>query len=186
MLHYSEVTRDDLEAIINLYEKYLNAGTGVKEYLRRGLEQDRYVGYKCVDGDIMVGLFSARPGIYFTYSHPELEEEIRRGWPEAIYTGDMLAIEEEYRGRGIAHILTKGCCDIVKARGGEHLLVELWVKPNGEEPAGGVIRDMGTGVFEKKWVIPDFYSELHLHGLTCPLCGDGKCACGAVVGVIKL
>ncbi len=186
MLQYTSVGPEDLNATIALYEKYLNAGKGVREYLREGFEQDTYVGCKCMDGDNFVGVFSARPGVYLTYEHPEIEKEIMQGWPEDIYTGDMLAIEEPYRGQGIAHILTKTCCDMIRDRGGKHLLVELWVKPEGDEPAGGVICDMGTGIFEKKWFVRDFYKDLHLHGLSCPHCGDKPCTCSAVVGVIRL
>ena len=185
MLTYSKVTKDDFGATVDLYEKYLNAGEGIREYLRKSFMLENYVGYKCCDDGRMIGIFSARPGVYFTYEHAELEAMIRRRWPKDIYSGDMLVVEEAYCGQGIAHRLTRGCCDLVKEAGGKHLLVELWLKPDGEEPAGGIVKDMGTGIFEAKWTIPDFYKDMHLYGMTCPRCG-ARCVCGAIVGVVQL
>lgn len=186
MLTYEKVTQADLAAATALYEKYLNAGEWVRAYLRNGFAREDYIGIKCMDGDRMAGIFSCQPGVYFTYPHHELEAKVKRRWPEGIYSLDMVAIEADYRGQGIAHQITKRCSDLLKEAGVAYLLAELWIKPDGSMPTIGIIKYMGSGAFEDKWEFLDFYKDLEEYKITCPECGDGPCVCGALVGVIKL
>lgn len=186
MLQYVNVSKNDLPELIDLYEQYLNGGEPIKEHLRTGLSDPGYIGVKCVDQGRILGVFSAGPGIQFTYPHEELEQAIAQQWGNTkIYSGDMLVVLKQYRGHGMARALTKAFHAALKESGVENLVVEMWnPRMQGDLPAAGIMKYIGD--FQVKWNCPAFYQDLYRYGMTCPNCGDGPCCCGAVVGVIAV
>lgn len=185
MFEYSSVRPEDLPAMIGLYHTYLNGGDGVVRFLEEGMSAPGYAGVKCTLDGRMIGVFSARPGIEFTCGHAELVELIEREYGnEDIYTADMLAVEDAYRGRGIARQLSIGLRDALMAKGALRLIIEEWHRAVEDDmPVSGVVRYFG-----KHRVIgdyPDFYRDLEQYDMTCPEC-VGPCRCGAKVIVIRL
>ena len=100
------------------------------------------------------------------------------------YTGEMVTVLPAYRGQGVARTMTLQWAQAMRESGGEYLMLELWDKKDGDVPASGMIKYIGT--LEESWVIPDFYKDLHKYGMTCPDCSPGPCTCGATVAVIRL
>ena len=186
MLEYSDLSIDDLENMRNLYETFLNSGSGIEEWLREGLANPRYAGIKCMDGDKMVGVFSGRPGIEFTYGHEDLTELIREKWKGyEIFTGDMLVVLPEYRGHGIARRLTTGMKKSLREKGCQRMVAEAWYKPVANDiPASNVMKYLGPHEVVGEYM--DFYRDIDKLGMTCPECGPGSCRCGAVVCVIEI
>lgn len=185
MLRYERTGPADLKEMAAIFRTYLNGGEGVEDYLREGLAMPGHIGVKCMDGDKMAAVLTARPGIDFTYPKPEIEQRILARWGgKKIYTGEMVTVLPEYRGRGIARTMTKMWAGAMREAGVEYLMLELWDKRDGDEPAKGMIKYVGT--LEEAWSFPDFYSELDRYGMTCPDCGPGKCTCGATVAMIRL
>jgi len=186
MLHYETVTIADLSDMAHIFKNFLNDGDNVTNYLRTGLEMPGYIGVKCMDDDRTVAVLTARPGIDFTYPKPELEKAIAARWAgKNIYSGEMVTVLPEYRGKGIARSMTLLWADRMREAGGDYLLLELWDKKSGDEPASGMIKYIGA--LEQEWVFTDFYKDLHLYGMSCPDCGKGNpCTCGATVAMIAL
>ena len=185
MLRYDRTTEKDVPQMAKIFRQFLNDGKGVEEYLLEGVRMPGYVGIKCMDDDRMVAVLTAKPGVEFTFPKPELSDEISRRWAgKMIYTGEMVTVLPEYRGRGIARTMTLQWVDAMRQLGGEYLMLELWDKKNGDEPASGMLKYIGT--VEASWSFPDFYKDLHKYGLTCPDCAPNPCTCGATVVMIRL
>ena len=185
MIRYEETTEEDLPLMAKIFRTYLNDGDGIEEYLRAGMQTPGYVGLKCMDDDRFVGVLTAKPGIEFTYPKPEISRMISERWPgKKIYTGEMVTVLPQYRGRGIARTMTLKWADLMRRKGGEYLLLELWNKKDGDIPASGMLKYIGK--LEESWEFPDFYKDLHLYGMTCPDCGPGICTCGATVVIVRL
>lgn len=187
MLMYMPPDLADADAITALYEEHLNAGDSVRDYVRTGLEDEGYLGVKCVDQETgaMVGILSARPGIEFTYPHPELEERIRSRWgTRGVYTADMLIVDPAYRGKGVANemmgCLREGLCE----KRVVCMVLEAWIRSQEHDiPAQGAFQHLGEG--EVLAVDHAFYKDLARYQMTCPECG-AHCRCGAVISVIDL
>lgn len=185
MLHYEKTTLQDLPEMADIFRKFLNDGEGVEDYLRSGMQTPGYVGVKCMDDDKLVAVLTAKPGVEFTYPKPEISEKIAQLWPDKrIYTGEMVTVLPAYRGRGIAKTMTLKWAEAMRQAGGEYLMLELWDKKNGDEPASGMLKYIGT--VESTWNFPDFYKDLHKYGMSCPDCAPGPCTCGATVVMVKL
>lgn len=185
MLEYKPLTQADLPGMAEIFRKFLNDGPEVEDYLRQGMEMPGYVGIKCTDGQVLAAVLTARPGVEFTYPKPELEEMILERWKgKRFYTGEMVTVLPAYRGQGVARTMTLQWAQAMRENGGEYLMLELWDKKDGDVPASGMIKYIGT--LEESWVIPDFYKDLHKYGMTCPDCSPGPCTCGATVAVIRL
>lgn len=184
-LRYERTAMADLEDMASLFRRFLNDGEGVEAYLKEGLEAPGYVGIKCMDGEKLIAVLTARPGVEFTYPQPELTRAILTRWGgKRIYTGEMVTVLPAYRGRGIARTMTLKWAQAMRDAGGEYLMLELWDKKNGDEPASGMLKYIGT--LEESWSFPDFYKDLHKYGMTCPDCGPGVCTCGATVVMVRL
>lgn len=186
MLIYTAPERNDEDALVEMYETYLNSGRVIRDYIREGLENKDFVGVKCVDTETgkTVGILSARPGIQFTCPHPDLEKIIRERWgSEGAYTGDMLVVDPAYRGRGIARELAKQLRIGLLKKHASYFLQEQWLRhKDGKIPAKNPMMNVGEATLVT--VDKNFYSNLGEVGLTCPDCGE-NCKCGAVVSVIE-
>ena len=185
MLQYSDLSHDDLEETIKLYETHLNSGGEIRFWLREGFDNPLYCGVKCTDGDKMVGMFSVRPGIVFTYHNEELAKQIGERWsgPE-LFTIDMVVVLPEYRRRGIARELLKRLHGRIVEKGGRRLLVEAWFRAeDSTAPLYGLLDEY----FKKTEVVgkfDNFYKDLGKHGIACPECGS-SCKCGAIVFIVE-
>ena len=185
MLSYSGLTIDDLDGMSHLYETYLNAGAIIRGWLREGLSKPDYAGVKCTDGDMLVGVFSGRPGVEFTCGHHDIVSQIIDQWGEhTLYTTDMVIVHPDYRGQGIARELAARFSRDLAAKGCRYLIIEEWHrKIENDVPVSGVLKYMGK--YEIFGEYSDFYRELERYDMTCPECGT-TCRCGAVVCVIDV
>lgn len=187
MLIYGSMELSDEDSITALYEAHLNAGDSVRDYIRKGLEDKNFIGVKCVDYEDgkIVGILAARPGIGFTYPHPELEMRIQSRWgTEGGYTADMLVVEPAYRGAGIADKMMRCLRESLREKHAVYMVLEAWIRAQEHDiPALGSFRHLGEG--EVVVVDHAFYKDLKQYHMTCPECGE-DCRCGAVVSVIDL
>lgn len=185
-LHYSDVTIADLGAVNELYQRHLNGGPQIYDWLREGLSMENYAGVKCMDGEKVVGVFSARPGIDFTCPHPEIEAKILAEYPgKNIYSGETLVVLPEYRGLGIARELALGLRErLIKLRC-DIMIAEEWHRRiERDVPASGVLKYLSERT-DLLGIYPEFYAGLEELGMTCPQC-DGHCQCGALVCAVVL
>ena len=186
MFEYTDITVEDLPYLVYLYETYLDSGEYIREVLEEGFRAPGYMGVKCMDGDKVVGVFTARPGIIFTGEHEELIAKISEEWGEYdLFTGDILVVLPEYRNQGIARQLSVELRERLKALGCDRLIAEAWRRSEDADiPASGIMKYLGKetviGVYD------DFYRDFRGHGITCPDCGDEDCSCGAVIYIIDI
>ena len=182
---YSAVTIDDLSQMLELYTTYLNEGESVEEYLREGLSNKRYCGMKCMDGNRLAGVFTARPGVEFTFNHEDIVQEICDAYPTAdLFTADMLVVLPAYRGKGVARVLADGLREDLSRKGCDYLVIEEWHRHAEDDvPVSGVLKYIGDYVTHG--VYQDFYRGCEEYGYTCPECGV-PCQCGALVCVVTI
>lgn len=185
-LHIASIEKKDLAAMTALYTTYLNDGEPIIRHLREAMANPGYIGVKCLDGDTMAGVLTAIPGIDFTYPHPKLEQRIEKRWGRhRLYSMDMVLVQPEYQGQGIARILASHLRSHLLGAEVRTLIVEMW-NPlrHGDRPAEGILKYLGNCC--ELWECPDFYKELYDKGMTCPDCGEGPCRCGATIGIVDL
>ena len=184
MLVYQKPELSDEDAITEMYETYLNDGPGIRAYIRKGLENEGLVGIKCVDTDTgrLVGIIASRPGLEFTYPHPELEAEITARWgSKGVYSSDVMIVDPNYRHRGVARELSLRLREGLLSRNAVCIVMELWIRPDGEIPALHPVNFLGEPTVIT--ISRDFYKDLGKYGLTCPECGT-DCRCGAMIAAI--
>ena len=174
----------DAEEVADIYERYLNSGEAIRAHIRDNIVMKDYVGFKAVDGGKIVGIMSGRPGVDFTYPHPDLEKEIRTCFPgEEIFSSESILILPEYRNHGLAHELGRRMVQAIYEKGYRLLLAELWIYPDGSIPAAGITDHWGQLVYEKRKEV--FYNQLEQYGMKCPICGS-HCVCGALIRLFRL
>ena len=184
MLIYERAVSTDEDAITQMYETYLNAGPSIQEYIRKGLANKDTVGIKCTDTETgkLVGIIASRPGLEFTYPHPELEAEIKSRWgDQGIYSSDVMIVDPAYRHQGVAKELTLRLREGLITQRARCIVMELWVRPDGVIPALHPVHYLGEPTVVT--ISQDFYKDLGNYGLTCPECG-AECHCGAMIAVI--
>ena len=185
MLVFSEVKKTDFGYMLDLYERFLNTGEGIARHLNESANAPGYLGVKCMDGDVIVGVITAEPGVKFTCGHEDIAAEIQARWRgKSIYTGDMLVVLPEYRGRGIARRLSENWRELLRSGGCEILVIEGWHRSREDDvPMSGILKYMGKYTTFGEY--PDFYSESERYGVVCPECG-ANCLCGARICVIEI
>ena len=184
MLEYLDLQSGDIDEMSELYEKYLNAGENIKAWISEGMNGPGYCGVKCVDGNKMIGVFSARPAVEFTCGHEDIVDLICERWRGLLlYTGDMLVVAPEYRRQGVARELTERLHRSLVQKGCQCFVAEEWHRfVEKDVPADDVLKYLGRKVIVGRY--DDFYKNLGMHGLTCPECGT-SCCCGAIVSVFE-
>lgn len=68
-------------------------------------------------------------------------------------------------------------------RGVEHILLEIWVRPDGYMPSNSNLAIAGS--YKEYGIVPDFYYEASRNGQLCPVCGD-CCHCSAKIAVVNI
>ena len=187
MLEYSHLELSDFENVKHLYTKYLNGGEEIEQWILDGLIDTTCSGVKCMDGDRMVGMISARRGIEFTCGHQELVDLIAERYKDyTIFTGDMLFVHPDYRGMHIAQNLASGMRRNLIAEGCERLVVEGWHRSEEDDVPVEGIRPYLCKSYDLIGLFEDFYKDIKAHGITCPECGSEICYCGAKVMVLDV
>ncbi len=183
-MEYRDFTEADTECYIRDYNKYLNEGVLTEDKVRKALAKGDYFGSIAVENGQIAGYFTFINGIVFTYPHKILLEKVKNAaLSRHINTADSLLVIPEFRGRGVATGLAERNKRILKKRGQELFLTEIWIYPDGRCPAKSVYDGMGKVVWSE--TIPLFYSEAQKYGISCPLCGK-NCRCGAYIQVIDV
>ena len=178
------VDKADVEEIADIYETYLNSGDAIRKHIHENMNMKDYVGFKATDQGRIIGIMSGRPGIDFTYPHPELEAHIQKLFPgERIFSNESILVLPEYRNQGITHELGRRMVHEVCRKGYHLLLAELWIYPDGSVPAAETTEHWGEIVYEERK--NRFYEKLEQYGMLCPVCGK-DCVCGALIRLFRL
>ena len=190
MLEYHKLGPQDEDIVIQYVEKYLNAGPYIRDHIHEGLLLDTYIGFKCVDSDTgeVAGMVASRPGIEFTYPHPDLEVMVsEKLGHKPVYTGDLFVVRPKYRKEGIGRHLTVLMVEELKKRNVSFLMLEMWIRYiEGDVPAlHPTLNACQDYELKTLAVVNDFYKDLADYGMTCPECGS-NCKCGAMITALTL
>ena len=184
MIEYSEMNNEDADELIRFYTEYLNSGDMIEASIRKEINEGKYHGFKAVSDDRTAGFFTFRSGIVLTYPHPEAQKELdEASGGIRTETVDALMVAPEFRRRGLATEMAIRNREMLLDKGIEQFFVEVWIYPDGTQSAKKIYESMGRVIYSK--VVPDFYSDSHLFGIECPICGK-YCRCGAVLEIIDL
>lgn len=167
----------DLDELVRLHELYLNYGEGIRTHFEGVLRDPASVAVKCEVGGRMVGLDIYTCGVALSGGHEALCARVRQAVGDAVvYTGDALLVVPERRGQGVDAAMLAESRRLLRERGAEYVLYELWVHPDGRVPAHRTVEryqhvtDLGLH--------RDFYVDFDHYGYYCPICGE-KCRCAA-------
>ena len=184
MIEYRPIEGADIPRIIELYAQYLNSGDYYADLIRASWEEGGYQGYAAVEDGEIAAFLTIRPGIEFTYPHPELEAELSdfvQG--KAVANCDAMLVLPEYRHRGIAHELAARVHTLLLRLGYTYFLAENWIYPDGIIPARPLFESLGKLVWQRRY--DGFYRDLKKYEMSCPICGE-DCVCGALIDLMEL
>ncbi|MBO4429655.1 MAG: GNAT family N-acetyltransferase [Clostridia bacterium] len=184
MIHYRELTAGDVGEVTRLYSEFLNGGEYISRSIKKAWDNGEYMGYIAEKDGKIAGFFTMREGIVFTYPHPDIEEELAaltKG--KKVAYCDALLVLPEYREHGTGDTLAIKSSKLLKERGFDCMMAEIWIYPDGRSPAKPVFEIMGKPIFTKR--VDGFYRDLKKYKMSCPVCGE-NCVCGAWVEIIEL
>ena len=184
MIEYRPVEDADIPRIIELYAQYLNSGQYYADLIRTSWDKGSYHGYVAAEEGEIAAFLTIRPGIDFTYPHPELEAELSafvQG--KAVANCDAMLVLPEHRRKGLAHELAVRIHTLLLRLGYAYFLAENWIYPDGIIPARSLFESLGKIVWQRR--IDGFYRDLKKYDMSCPICGE-KCVCGALIDLMEL
>jgi len=192
MIQYLNADENDIDEIERLYRKHLDNGTALRPRLERIFRDPDTLAQKAVDSKTgkIAGVVIYTSGISFSCNYPKLVKKVKDYVMGAeVYTGEAIFVENKYRGRSIAQTLEKNMrarlAEISRTRGEEiYVLHEMWVYPNKEVPAYGLVRSI-FGICRDYGIIPRFYRDYFKNGSLCPVCGK-KCVCSARITLSEI
>ena len=173
----SAITADDLNAVVKLYEEYLNYGEGVRPHLDKVLRDPDTIALKhTIDGEI-TGFYIYTKGIALSGGHNDLLEKLAKlSEGKRVYTGDAIVLKREYRRLSIMKTGFDAMLKELRRKGAELLVHELWVHPNGYVPASVMSHVFNKNIFIGRY--ENFYRDFRHFGFICPICGK-DCLCAA-------
>lgn len=170
-----EKNKSDYDEILGIYKKYINYGEGAIKEFDDAFWSEKTFGVKCVDDGKIVGVFLIEDAFYFTGNEVFLKEQILEDINhEKIMVGPMLAVLNEYQGKGIGGKLITMGYDEMRKVGCHHLLLDMWKYPDGRVPSEMFLRYSSSyklyGEFE------NYYRKLESKKYYCPICKE-NCIC---------
>ena len=178
-MEFLEITDDDVTEIVRLTLEYLTDGDEVADEIMENVRTGNYFGYKAVKEGKIVGFMTFKQGIGFTTPQPRIEDTIRRiADGKKVFIADGLWVSPDVRGHGVGAKLCRMIGQGIKKAGGDYLLIEEWIYPDGDSPVRALADQWGTPVYDKH--VPLFYKDISKYGMTCPICGK-DCKCSAKI-----
>jgi len=174
----------DLDEFVRLHDKYLNYGEGVRPHFEKVLKDERTIAIKyMIDGE-MAGATVFTVGIAFSGGHPDLCDEMDKlTGGQLTYTADALFVREKYQHLGVSQGLFSLVAEELRDRDVRFVVNELWIHPDGTQPARDIIKAFGEIAYQKEH--KNFYMDFYQYGYLCPICGK-DCICGAQVNLSKV
>ena len=185
-LRYRLAATEDREEVMKIAEAELNSGFGSEKYMDgifAGLGRET-LGIVALDGAKIAGFAFLERGMSLSGGRTDFFDEIRRDiGDEEIWTGAATAVLPEYQGFKVGAALYIYTLSALEDIGAKHLLLEIWVRPDGfqpSEPHLHIARD-----YTEYGLVPDFYKESADEGYICPVCGK-DCKCSARIAVVHI
>ncbi|MDO5114775.1 MAG: GNAT family N-acetyltransferase [Synergistaceae bacterium] len=136
------------------------------------------------DGHI-AGVMYFISGIHLSGGRTDFIEEINKELNGAgIYSCSIVAVDPRYRGLKISKKLHECAFEILREQNIRHILVEIWIRPDGYMPGFNCIHYAPS--FTDYGDIPNYYAEApEAEGHICSVCGE-DCHCAAKIAVMHI
>lgn len=183
-LSYRTAEQGDYAKVLPLAEKELNAGIGYEEYMRRifdGLGKDTFGIIAFNEGEL-AGFVFLEKGMALTGDREDFFSEIRRDiGEEDIWTGAAYAVAEQYLNCKVGSALYIYALSHLEDIGAKHLLLEIWVRPDGYMPSNANLATARS--YTEYGIVQNFYAGTKNY--ICPVCGS-DCICSAKIAVVHI
>jgi len=174
-----QITKAAMPSILRIAEKQL----GDSYVNETSLFSNKMYGYYALVCNKVVGFCAGRniPTQNFLDKHPAINGHLKSlGASETLGILTCIAVDEDYKVRGIGEALSKTCTEKLISEGAKTLAATAWKSSKGIH-IGGLLKRHG---FEQVMEIPLFWHEDSLvHNYQCPECGAPPCKCSAVLYV---
>lgn len=101
-----------------------------------------------------------------------------------ICTCSIIAVDPQYRGLKISQKLHEYAFEILRAQNIRHVLVEIWIRPDGYMPGYRCLHYAPS--FTDYGDVPDYYATApEGEGRVCAVCGE-DCHCAAKIAVLHI
>ena len=183
-LSYRLAEKGDYEKVLPLAEKELNSGAGYEEYMRTvfyGLGKETF-GIIAFNGEEIAGFAFLERGMELTGGREDFFREIKRDiGEEEIWTGAAYAVTDKYMNCKVGSALYIYALSHLEDIGAKHLLLEIWVRPDGYMPSNTNLATAGS--YTEYGVVENFYADAKDY--ICPVCGT-RCKCSAKIAVVHI
>ena len=171
MIEYRPIEGADIPRIIELYAQYLNSGDYYADLIRASWEKGGYQGYAAVEDGEIAAFLTIRPGIEFTYPHPELEAELSDFVQGKAHAGRLVPVRD---GTGVRGVVPQ---QIKLEKGAEHANIDLMFRPDRvyQNPYV-VVKADGKPIFAQKKMImaPGEMANITLKQKELAACEDAE------------
>lgn len=185
-IQYRIVTPTDCANITSITDTCINAEEAYRSYISDLCSQagSTVVGVIAFCEEKPIGVALCLKGMELTGERTDFFQKIRADiGKDEIWSGCVVAVSERFQGMHIGSELQKRCLSVIHKHGGKHLLLEIWVHPDGAEPSKGSLKLAPS--YTDYGIVPDFYNIPALADHVCQICGT-PCRCGARIAVLHL
>ncbi len=183
---YRQANAGDFEAVYAIASGELNNGQGYRDYVKGLFDRLGHgaLGILAFDRELLIGFAFLEQGMVLTGDRTDYLEEIRRDiGNDEIWSGAAFAVLDAYQGMKIGSALFLHGLMALSGIGVKHLLLEIWVRPDGYMPSNTNLATAGS--YTEYGIVPDFYYDASRNGYLCPVCGD-ECHCSAKIAVVHI
>lgn len=183
---YRQAQLQDFDAVYEIAPHSLNDGWAYHQYIKElfdGLGEST-LGILAFDAECLIGFSFFEKGMSLTGDRTDYLEEIRSDiGTDEIWTGAAYAVLDEYMGKKIGSALLLHGMMALSRINVKHLLLEIWIRPNGYMPSNSNLAVAGS--YKEYGIVKDFYYESSHNGYLCPVCGS-NCHCFAKIAVVNI
>ena len=183
---YRAAAPNDYEKTIGLTSKYINDEPEYLEYMRSIHDAlgESSLGVLAFDGDKIVGAAFVEKGPHLTGNRTDFFDEIKKDFDdEEIWSGAIVVVDKDYRKKKIGAAMQLRVQEAIIKAGGKHLLLEIWVHPDGIAPSDGTVHLAPS--YTEYGTVKNFYDIPALAGHVCQICGP-HCKCSARISLLHL
>ncbi|MDO5114772.1 MAG: hypothetical protein Q4D58_01605 [Synergistaceae bacterium] len=187
-IKYRPLAREDYPQLTALTSRYVNAEREYQDYMKSlcdslGCESAGIGGFDA-DG-VLVGAALVEKGMHLTGGREDFFAEIRADiGEEEIWSGGIIVVEEKYQNKKVGAALLIHLLSHFEDIGAKHLLLEIWVRPDGYAPSESQLYIARS--FTEYGTVDNFYAEAPgLEDHVCEVCGH-PCKCKAKIAVLHV
>lgn len=187
-LKYRPIIKEDYTQIVALTDKYVNFEQAYRDYMKSVCDTigENSTGICALDDKgTMVGVILYERGMHLTGGREDFFQQIKEDiGSDDIWTGSIVVVEDEYRNKKIGAALLVHILSHFEDIGAKHLLLEIWVRPDGFAPSESQLYIARS--FTDYGTVDNFYAEAPgLEDHVCDICGH-PCKCKAKIAVIHV